>query len=126
MISSPASEPEPMIRFKTPGGMPACSKSSTMRTAVAGVNEAGLKTTVLPATSAGAIFHTGIATGKFQGVTQATTPSGCLIVYAKFNGSSEGIVSPVNRRDSPAQNSATLIDRCSSPRDSPIVLPSSQ
>src|SRR5678815_458934 len=98
-------------RFRTPGGMPAASKISVMRTAVAGVIEAGLKTTVFPATKAGAIFQTGIATGKFQGVTQATTPSGCLIVYAKFEGNSEGIVSPVNRRDSPAQNSATLIDR---------------
>src|SRR3981081_1952601 len=107
MISAPASEPDPRIKFKTPGGIPACSKISTMRTPVAGVSVAGLKTTVLPATSAGAIFHTGIATGKFQGVTQATTPNGCLIVYAKFSGSSEGIVSPVNRRDSPAQNSAT-------------------
>src|SRR5258707_15601285 len=80
MISSPQSEPEPMIRFSTPGGMPASSKSSTMRTAVAGVSEAGLNTTALPATSAGAIFQTGIATGKFQGVTQATTPKGCLTV----------------------------------------------
>src|ERR671920_1485750 len=111
MISSPASEPEPSTRFKTPGGMPAASKISVMRTAVAGVIDAGLKTTVLPATKAGAIFQIGIATGKFHGVTQATTPSGCLIVYAKFNGSSEGIVSPVIRRDSPAQNSATLIER---------------
>ena len=51
-----------------------------MRTPVAGVNVAGLNTTELPATSAGAIFQTGIATGKFHGVTQATTPNGCLIV----------------------------------------------
>src|SRR5438552_19102495 len=80
MISSPASEPEPRIKFKTPAGMPASSNISTMRTAVAGVIVAGLKTTVLPATSAGAIFHVGIAAGKFQGVTHATTPSGCLIV----------------------------------------------
>src|SRR6185369_1834743 len=80
MISSPASDPEPSTRFKTPGGIPAASKSSVIRTAVAGVIEAGLKTTVLPATSAGEIFQTGIATGKFQGVTHATTPSGCLIV----------------------------------------------
>src|SRR5574341_1706084 len=96
-----------------------------MRAAVAGVNVAGLKTTVLPATSAGAIFQVGIATGKFQGVTHATTPSGCLIVYTKFEGNSEKIVSPFIRRDSPAQNSATLIERCSSPRDSEIVFPSS-
>src|SRR2546428_9850620 len=79
-ISSPASEPDPRIKLSTPGGMPASSNISTMRTAVPGVNVAGLKTTVLPATNAGAIFHVGIATGKFQGVTQATTPSGCLIV----------------------------------------------
>src|SRR5215207_3623005 len=109
MISSPASEPEPRTRFKTPGGTPAASKISVMRTAVAGAIDAGLKTTVLPATKAGAIFQIGMATGKFQGVTHATTPSGCLIVYAKFKGSSEGIVSPFIRRDSPAQNSTTLI-----------------
>src|SRR6185503_1658078 len=125
IISSPTSEPDPITRFKTPGGIPAASKISVIRTAVAGVIEAGLKTTVLPATSAGAIFQIGIATGKFQGVTHATTPIGCLIVYAKFKGSSEGIVSPFIRRDSPAQNSATLIERCNSPRDSAIVLPSS-
>src|SRR6185295_5975996 len=113
MISSPASEPEPSTRFNTPGGIPASANSSTIRTPVAGVSVAGLKTTVFPATSAGAIFQTGMATGKFQGVTQATTPKGCLIVYAKLRGNSEGIVSPVNRRDSPAQNSATLIDLCS-------------
>src|SRR6202008_2456141 len=98
MISSPASDPEPSTRFRTPGGIPAASKISVMRTAVAGVIDAGLKTTVLPATRAGAIFQIGIATGKFQGVTQATTPSGCLIVYAKLSGNFEGMVSPVNRR----------------------------
>src|SRR3977135_2980446 len=80
IISSPASDPEPRTKFKTPGGIPASANNSTMRTAVAGVSVAGLKTTVLPATSAGAIFQTGIATGKFHGVTQATTPNGCLMV----------------------------------------------
>ena len=93
---------------------------------MAGVIVAGLKTTALPVTSAGAIFHTGIATGKFHGVTTATTPKGCLIVYAKFKGSSEGIVSPVRRLDSPAQNSATFMERCNSPRDSAMVFPSSR
>src|SRR5918992_198796 len=110
MISSPASDPEPITRFITPGGTPAASKSSVMRTAVAGVIDAGLNTTVFPATNAGAIFQIGIATGKFHGVTHATTPNGCFIVYAKFKGSSDGIVSPFIRRDSPAQNSATLIE----------------
>src|ERR1043165_8862309 len=80
MISSPASEPEPRIRLRTPGGRPASSNICTMRTAVPGVMVAGLKTTVLPATKAGDNFQVGIATGKFHGVTQATTPNGCLIV----------------------------------------------
>ena len=38
---------------------------------MAGVSSAGLKTTVLPATSAGADFQTGIAHGKFHGVIEA-------------------------------------------------------
>ena len=37
---------------------------------------AGLKTTVLPQTSAGAIFQVGIAIGKFHGVITPTTPIG--------------------------------------------------
>ena len=39
-----------------------------MSEAVSGVNVAGLKTTVLPETSAGAIFQIGMAIGKFHGV----------------------------------------------------------
>ena len=38
------------------------------------VNEAGLKTTVLPETMAGKIFQLGIAIGKFQGVIIADDP----------------------------------------------------
>jgi aldehyde dehydrogenase (NAD+) len=45
-----------------------------------GVEEAGLCTTVFPNTNAGAIFHIGIANGKFQGVIMPTTPSGDLVV----------------------------------------------
>ena len=37
---------------------------------------AGLTTTAQPAASAGASFQTTSATGKFQGVIAATTPSG--------------------------------------------------
>ncbi len=62
--------------LSTPLGTPARSKMDTTALAVSGVRVAGLKTTVLPAMSAGAIFQTGMATGKFQGVTQATTPRG--------------------------------------------------
>ncbi len=45
-----------------------------------GVAEAGLNTTVLPTTSAGAIFQTGIESGKFHGVTIAQTPSGTRVL----------------------------------------------
>ncbi len=38
--------------------------------------EAGLSTTALPACSAGAIFHVGMATGKFHGVISRATPRG--------------------------------------------------
>ena len=66
--------------FRTPFGTPARSKMETTAVAVAGVRDAGLKTTVLPLTSAGAIYQTGIATGKFHGVMQATPPTGCRTV----------------------------------------------
>ena len=42
----------------------------------AGTSSAGLNTTQLPKASAGAIFHAGIASGKFHGVIAATTPRG--------------------------------------------------
>ncbi len=66
--------------LSTPAGSPASTKHCTTSPALSGVIVAGLKTTVFPATSAGAIFHAGMATGKFQGVISAATPSGCLIV----------------------------------------------
>ena len=47
---------------------------------MSGVSDAGLKTTVSPDTSAGAIFQMGIATGKFQGVMTATGPTGSFTV----------------------------------------------
>src|SRR5258708_2240746 len=93
---------------------------------VNGVRVAGLKITVFPATNAGAIFQTGIETGKFQGAIAATTPRGCLSVYAKFFGSSLGRVSPPTRRPSPAMNSRMLMDFWTSPSASFSVLPSSR
>ena len=59
-----------------------------------GVSEAGLKTTALPAMTAGKIFHEGIAIGKFQGVMQATMPRGTRTVIAHLLRSSDGTVSP--------------------------------
>ena len=47
---------------------------------VAGVSEAGFMTTVLPKASAGALFHAGMAIGKFHGVISPNTPSGSRYV----------------------------------------------
>ena len=66
--ASPTSSPPPVTRLTTPGGTPASSSTLTKLSAESGVSDAGLKTTVLPQTSAGMIFHDGIAIGKFHGV----------------------------------------------------------
>ena len=52
----------------------------------AGTSSAGLNTTQLPKASAGAIFHAGIASGKFQGVMAATTPTGSRVTSTSIPG----------------------------------------
>ena len=71
----PASRPNPLTMFKTPGGKrsPMMSMSTMM---LIGVCSAGFRTMVLPAARAGAIFHTAIKMGKFQGMICPTTPRG--------------------------------------------------
>ena len=81
VVDFSAGEPD----FPTPdnvklAAVKALDQNFTKYTAVSGVVDEGLKTTVLPATSAGAIFQAGIHTGKFQGVINVTTPRGCLNV----------------------------------------------
>jgi hypothetical protein len=71
----PTSAP-PVTKFTTPAGMPASSSTLTKFTADSGVSDDGLKTTVLPHTSAGMIFQEGMAIGKFHGVITAQTPIG--------------------------------------------------
>ena len=74
--ASPSAPPAPVMTFSTPAGRPASCSSAASLMPMIGVAEAGLNTTVLPTTSAGAIFQTGIESGKFQGVIIAQTPSG--------------------------------------------------
>ena len=87
---------------------------------------AGLKTTVLPATSAGIIFQHGIAIGKFQGVMIPATPIGWRIDIAHLSGSSLGTVSPNIRRPSPAIRKAMSMPSWTSPRASAMTLPISR
>ena len=49
---------------------------SPISSVLRGVNGDGLSTIVLPASSAGAIFHDARTIGKFHGVMAATTPIG--------------------------------------------------
>ena len=49
---------------------------SPRATAEAGTRFAGFQMTAFPKASAGAIFQTAVAVGKFQGLIMATTPTG--------------------------------------------------
>ena len=62
--------------FTTPGGSSACRRTSQKSSAESGVVSAGFSTTVLPAASAGAIFHASINSGKFHGMIWPATPTG--------------------------------------------------
>jgi hypothetical protein len=66
----------PVTMLTTPLGIPASVRTLTKLSAESGVLDEGLKTIVLPQTSAGIIFHDGIAIGKFHGVMIEQTPSG--------------------------------------------------
>ena len=94
VISAPISRVTPATTLITPGGTPARSASSATAKADKGVALAGLHTTVHPAASAGAILRVSIAFGKFHGVMQATTPTGCLMTMRRLSFDGCGIVSP--------------------------------
>nr|BAO52727.1 carotenogenesis protein [Helicobacter suis] len=71
----PICPPLPLTILTTPAGnkSPIISKSTKI---LAGVGEAGLITTALPAAKAGASFQAAIKIGKFQGMIWPTTPKG--------------------------------------------------
>ncbi len=71
----PASTPKPLTTFSTPGGSRSPMTSISLRIDH-GVCSAGLRTTQLPAASAGASFQVAIRIGKFHGMICPTTPSG--------------------------------------------------
>jgi len=68
----------------------------------------------------------GIASGKFQGVIAATTPTGTRIATPNFCGSSHGAWTPKSRRPSPAIYSAVSMPSWTSPRASANTLPISR
>jgi hypothetical protein len=76
VIRAIPTSPGPGTMLTTPGGRSAWRQTSAKRSALRGVVDAGLRTTVLPAASAGASFHESISNGKFHGMIWAATPSG--------------------------------------------------
>ena len=94
VISPPISRAEPVTTLIIPAGIPACSASSAKANAEYGVKLAGLITTGQPAAKAGAHFRVIIAAGKFHGVIEATTPTGCFRTIMRLPSHGAGMVSP--------------------------------
>ena len=97
---APTTGPSPGSTVSTCSGSPASSASSPIRIAVSGVSSAGLRTTVLPAASAGAIPQPATGIGKFHGTMMPTTPSGSWKVRSVPPGT--GICRPKSRSGAPA------------------------
>src|SRR5712692_5747907 len=102
--SSAPTRPERLVvsTLSTPAGSPASWVIRAMASAVSGVADAGLRTTVQPAARAGAIFRVTMVAGKFHGVTAATGPIGWWSTQYRFPGVGEAIHSPAIRRASSA------------------------
>ena len=94
VITGPTTEPRPSTRLSAPLGRPARCRMSTSSYAEPGTSSAGLKTTVLPNASAGAIFHAGMAIGKFHGVITETTPIGSLVTVTSTPARTESSALP--------------------------------
>ena len=84
----------PVTMFSTPGGNPARCASSASASAVNGVCEAGFATTVQPAVSAAPALRVSIAAGKFHGVINAATPTGCCSVSMRRSAHGDATTSP--------------------------------
>ena len=72
--SSPTVLPGPVTKLKTPSGTPASRMHSVNSQPLSGVSDAGLKTTVLPATSAPPLGPPASAKGKLKGEITTQTP----------------------------------------------------
>ena len=99
----PSSEPRPSTRLSAPAGSPERLRMSTSSHALPGTSSAGLKTTVFPKASAGAIFHAGMAIGKFHGVMTLTTPMGSRVTETSTPGRTESSTWPCGARTAPAK-----------------------
>ena len=86
--------------LRTPSGRPASVRMRTRAAAFREALPAGFNTMVLPQIRAGAIFHAGMASGKFHGVMRPMTPSGSLIEAWVTPGRADGGLMPSRRQPS--------------------------
>ncbi len=107
----------------TPSGTPASASRPPMASAVSGVSEAGLSTTVQPAASAGPILRVAIAAGKFHGVTSTETPTGCRMTRILFAPEGACISTPSIRTASSAYQRKNSAAYAASARASRSALP---
>ena len=93
-MALPISAPEPITRLNRPAGKSCLAIISVNATALAGTRLAGFQITALPKANAGAIFHTAVAVGKFQGEMIATTPTASRRTSISILGRTESAFSP--------------------------------
>src|SRR5260370_23490588 len=88
VISPPIAFELPVNTLNTPAGIPARSAKTASAKAENGVALAGFATMVQPEANAGPAFRVIMAAGKFQGLTPAPSPLGCLIATRRrsFHG----------------------------------------
>ena len=100
--ASPILLPAPITKLNSPAGRSVSAMISANATAEAGTRLAGFHIIAFPKARAGAIFHTAVAVGKFQGLTTATTPTGSRRTSISISGRTESALSPIWRSTSAA------------------------
>ena len=101
--AAPTVDPLPVTMLTTPGGRSSSARSSPSRSAARLACSEGLSTTVQPAASAGASFHSEFESGPFQGTIDATTPMGSRSVEVIMFGTGLGSVWPAILVGQPAK-----------------------
>ena len=94
--------PRPVTVPSTPAGSPASCSARARCSATIGVSVAGLRTTALPANSAGPSFRAGVSSGSFHGVIASTTPTGSARTVTSTPGRPSARICPSGSRASDA------------------------
>ncbi len=116
----------PCTTVNAPSGSPASFHSSARNMPAPGSRVGGLSTKVLPVASATGDIHSGIITGKLNGVMPATTPTGWRKEYTSIPVAAWSEYSPLSSVGMLQANSTTSRPRLISPLASESTLPCSR